>query len=281
MVGISCCKWTRNMFVMAIGCVRRMLGLTQSGKRVIAFHDVKDAELLRKKLEWLMAHYEIVSLEELLSRPLGQRTQIAITFDDGYASWHEVTAPVLEDLKIPAVFFVCSGFVGLRGQEAEYFGRRYFRRQQKLSPITRNQLVELANQPLFEIGGHTVHHIDLGRPLDENTLIAEIYMDRYQLENWTGTPVRWFAYPFGEPKNVFPQAVNFVRRMGFLAAFTLVPSYWKPGEDRFKIGRDSLDLAQPLWLWRTWLSGAYDGLYTLKERLQLRRQTVLCNRGTQ
>jgi peptidoglycan/xylan/chitin deacetylase (PgdA/CDA1 family) len=262
------------MFVMAIGCVRRMLGLTQSGKRVIVFHDVKDAELFREKLEWLMAHYEIVSLEELLSRPLGQRTQVAITFDDGYACWRESAAPILEDLKIPAVFFVCSGFVGLRDKETEYFRLHYFRRQQRLSPITRNQLVGLANQPLFEIGSHTVHHIDLGRPLDENTLIAEIYMDRYQLENWTGTPIRWFAYPFGEPKNVSPQAVNFVKRTGFLAAFTLVPSYWKLDQDRFKIGRDSLDLAQPLRLWHAWLNGAYDGLYALKERLQLCCQTV-------
>ncbi len=271
MVGISCRKWTRNMFVMAIGCVRRMLGLTQSGKRVIAFHDVKDAELFREKLEWLMAHYEIVFLEELLSRPLGQRTQVAITFDDGYACWHELVAPILVDLGIPAMFFVCSGFVGLGDKESEYFRRRYFRRQQKLSPITRDQLVELANHPLFEIGSHTVHHIDLGQPMDEDTLVAEISTDKGQLENWTGTPVRWFAYPFGEPKNVSPQAVNFVRRMGFLAAFTLVPSYWKPGEDRFKIGRDSLNIAESLGLWRAWLSGAYDSLYALKGRLQLRR----------
>jgi peptidoglycan/xylan/chitin deacetylase (PgdA/CDA1 family) len=270
MVGISCRKWTRNMFVMAIGCVRRMLGLTQSGKRVIAFHDVKDTELFREKLEWLMARYEIVSLEELLSRPLGQRPQVAITFDDGYACWHELAAPILEDLKIPAVFFVCSGFVGLRDQEAEYFGRHYFRRRQKLTSITRNQLVELASHPLFEIGSHTVHHIDLGQPMDEDTLVAEISTDKGQLENWTGAPVHWFAYPFGEPKDISYQAINFVRRVGFLAAFTLVPSYWKPGEDRFKIGRDSLDLAQPLWLWRAWLNGAYDSLYALKGRLQLR-----------
>jgi peptidoglycan/xylan/chitin deacetylase (PgdA/CDA1 family) len=266
MVGISCRKWTRNMFVMAIGYVRRMLGLTQNGKRVIVFHDVKDAELLREKLEWLMEHYEIVSLEELLSRPLGQRTQVAITFDDGYACWHELAAPILEDLKIPTVFFVCSGFVGLADKEAEDFGHRYFHRQQKLSPITRNQLAELANHPLFEIGSHTVHHIDLGQPMDEGTLRAEISTDKGQLENWTGAPVCWFAYPFGEPKNVSPQAVNFVRCMGFLAAFTLVPSYWKPDHDRFKIGRDSLDLAQPLWLWRARLNGGYDNLYALKVR---------------
>jgi peptidoglycan/xylan/chitin deacetylase (PgdA/CDA1 family) len=275
MIDISCCKWTRNILIMGCGYVRRILGLTQRGKRVIAFHDIKDLEAFRGKLGWLMTHYEIVPLEELLSRPLGQKTQIAITFDDGYACWHELVAPILEALKIPAVFFVCSGFLGLRDEKAEYFGRHYFRRQQELNPLTRNQLVDLANHPLFEVGSHTVHHIDLGQQLDEDALMAEIYMDKCQLENWTGAPIRWFAYPFGEPKNVSPQAVNFVRRMGFLAAFTLVPSYWKPSGDRFKIGRDSLDLAQPLWLWRAWLNGAYDGLYAWKRRLQIHHQIVL------
>lgn len=266
MIGISCRKWTRNMFVMALGYARRILGLTQSGKRVIAFHDIRDPETFRGKLEWLMRHYDIVSLEELLSRPLGQRTQVAITFDDGYACWHELAAPILEDLKIPAVFFVCSGFVGLGDEKAKYFGLYYFHRQQELCPLTRNQLVDLANHPLFEIGSHTVHHIDLGQPLDEDTLIAEISMDKGQLENWTGTPVRWFAYPFGEPKNVSPRAVNFVKCAGFLAAFTLVPSYWKPDEDKFRVGRDSLGLAQPLWLWRAWLDGSYDSLYAAKSK---------------
>ena len=127
--------------------------------------------------------------------------------------------------------------------------------------------MELANHPLFEIGSHTVHHIDLGQPLDEDTLISEISMDKGRLENWTGTPVRWFAYLFGEPKNVSAQAVSFVRCLGFLAAFTLAPGYWESEDDRFTIGRDSLNIAQPLWLWRAWLNGAYDGLYALKGRL--------------
>jgi peptidoglycan/xylan/chitin deacetylase (PgdA/CDA1 family) len=260
----------RDLFIMGISHIRSLLGRTRSGKRVIAFHDIRDGTRFQEKMEWLLAHYQVMSLEELLSRPLGQKTQVAITFDDGYACWHELAAPILEGLEIPAVFFVCSGFVGLGDKEAEYFRRHYLRRQQKLSPITRNQLVELANHPLFEIGSHTVHHIDLGQPLDEDTLTAEITMDKDQLENWTGTPVRWFAYPFGEPRHVSLQAVNFIKRMGFLGACTLVPGYWDPGDDRFTIGRDSLSIAQPLWLWRAWLSGAYDGLYAVKARLHFR-----------
>lgn len=94
-------------------------------------------------------------------------------------------------------------------------------------------------------------------------------MDKDQLENWTGTPARWLAYPFGEPKNVSLQAVNFIKRMGFLAAFTLVPGCWQPGDDRFTIGRDGLSMAQPAWLWRAWLDGSYDSLYSVQTRLKL------------
>jgi peptidoglycan/xylan/chitin deacetylase (PgdA/CDA1 family) len=259
----------RNLFIMGISHIRSLLGRTRKGKRVIAFHDIRDSAGFREKMEWLLAHYQVMSLEELLSRPLGQKTQVAITFDDGYACWHELAAPILEGLEIPAVFFVCSGFVGLGDKEAEYFRRQYLRRQQKLSPITRNQLVELANHPLFEIGSHTVHHVDLGQSLDEDTLVAEIHMDRRHLETWTETPIRWFAYPFGEPKNVSLLAVNFIKDKGFLAAFTLVPGYWETGDDKFTIGRDSLSIAQPLWLWRAWLEGSYNGLYSAKTRLNL------------
>ena len=262
---ISGRRWVRDALILAIGRVRQTLGLAQKGKRVIAFHEIQEPELFRQKMAWLVAHYEVVSLEGLINRPWGEKTQVAITFDDGYASWHETAAPILADLKIPATFFVCSGFVGLSGHAAKDFSQRYLRRQQAPRPISRVQLEELAAHPPFEIGSHTVHHVNLGRPLDEEMLAAEISEDKSRLETWTGVPARWFAYPFGGSQHVSAQAVEFVKGAGFQGAFTLVPGNWRPGEDKFRIGRDGLNPAQPVWLWRAWLDGAYDDLYALKQ----------------
>lgn len=266
MRGLSWRKRARNGLILALGLVREILGRERIGKRVIAFHEVKEPRVFRHKMEWLASHYEIVSVEELFSRPLGQKTQVAITFDDGYASWHEVVAPILAELDIPATFFFCSGFVGLKGQAARDFGQRYLHRQQTLCPISRAQLEELAGHPLFEIGSHTVHHVNLGQSPDEEMLAAEILGDKSRLEDWTGGPVRWFAYPFGGPQHVSVQAVGFVKGAGFRGAFTLMPGNWRLGDDEFRVGRDSLHVTQSVRLWQAWLGGGYDGLYSVKAR---------------
>src|ERR671926_513204 len=91
------------------------------GKRVIALHETRDVGRFRAKMEWLRAHYDVVPLAELPHQAIGTRGVVALTFDDGYHSWHEVAAPILEALRLPATFFVCSGFVGLEGAEADEF----------------------------------------------------------------------------------------------------------------------------------------------------------------
>ena len=246
--------------------LRKFTRPTRSGKRIIVFHEVRDEALFREKIGWLLSHYELLSLEQLLNGPVGQKTQVAITFDDGYASWHEIAAPVLEEFSVPAVFHVCSGYIGLQGDKAEHFKRIYIRRERELYPLSRRQLLDLSKNPLFEIGSHTVHHTDLGNPPDESTLRAEIEVDRSRLEDWTGMHIRWFAYPFGAPWNISTEAVDFVRRAGFLAAFSLTPGYWKPGSDRWKIARDGLDISASPNLWRAWLDGSYDALYGVKAK---------------
>jgi peptidoglycan/xylan/chitin deacetylase (PgdA/CDA1 family) len=241
--------------------VRRGTSRPQGG-RVVAFHEIHDPGLFRSKLIWLKESYHVVSLGDLLSNPDGDKPRVAITFDDGYSSWHEVAAPILEELEIPAVFFVCSGFVGLSGVEAEEFRRLRLLRTQELDPITPEQLRDLSSCSLFEIGSHTVHHQDLAR-LDPDHIKKEIESDRSMLQEWTSRPVNWFAYPFGSPSTISDTALKIVRKSGFSAAFSLVPKFWKKEGDRYQVGRDGLDIRDPDWLWEAWLSGSYDRIYQI------------------
>jgi hypothetical protein len=49
------------------------------------------------------------------------------------------------------------------------------------------------------------------------------------------------------------------------AAFTLIPGWWDPEKgDRFLIGRDGIDPALPYAVWRAWLRGGYDRLFSVK-----------------
>lgn len=259
-------RGVRNTLVRAGGALVA-LGGEKPGKRALAFHEVPDLPAFRDFLDQLAAEYDILAPADWLTAPTGARTQLALTFDDGYASWHEAVAPLLEERGLPAVFFVNSGLVGLEGEEARAFTRNRLLRTRELTFIGRRELETLARHSLFEVGGHTVTHADLGRVSDPIAVRAEIAGDQARLEDWLGAQVRWFAYPFGTPGHVSATARSVVEEVGMSAAFTLAPGWWEPGKgDRFLIGRDGVDPSLPFSLWRAWLRGGYDRLYALKDR---------------
>lgn len=261
-------KSVRNGLVRAGGAIAS-LGGPKPGKRALALHEVPDIPRFRDFLDRLLAEYEVLGLEDWLTCPLGDRTQLTLTFDDGYASWHTSVASLLAERSVPAVFFVSSGVVGLRGEEARHFARNRMRRNQELSFISLHQLSDLAEHALFEVGGHTLTHADLGRIGDRHTIRKEIAGDRARLEDWLGTSVRWFSYPFGTPANVSPLARSVVEEVGMSAAFTLIPGWWEAKRgDPLLIGRDGLDPSISFSVSRAWLQGGYDRLYALKSQLR-------------
>ncbi len=228
--------------------------------RVIAFHDINDGKKFREKMEWLQKRYEIVSLEKILKQDQNNKSKIAITLDDGYASWHEIVASALRELKIPATFFVCSGFIGLHGGAAADFRKRFLKRNRRLFPLTVDQLKDLAGDSLFDIGGHTVHHMDLGRDCSKE----EITSDKKTLEEWTGKKIIWFAYPFGQLSNTSEKAVSVLKENNFNGAFTIVPGFLNRGANRFYLHRDSLNIKHSNLWWRLRLSGWLDFYYQRK-----------------
>ena len=259
-------KIVRNGLLLSVGYTKQLLG-TGVGKRAICFHETEEASVFRDKMLWLKEHYELVSLDELLLRSSPTKSLVAVTFDDGYASWHEVAAPILEELHIPATFFVCSGFVGLEGEYVRQFVTTRLRRQRRLIPLTKTQLSDLANRTLFEIGGHTIHHVDLGQIQDAALVKAEIYDDRRQLQEWTGQEVRWFAYPFGMKQHISTTAVSMLQHLQFTGACTFIPQFVTPLTDRYFIGRDGLGLHESSTVWQAWLQGGYDFFSALKSGL--------------
>lgn len=67
-------------------------------------------DVLREQLRYLQRRYHIVALSELTERLDGgqriPRVRLALTFDDDLASHHELVAPLLVDLGLPATFFL-------------------------------------------------------------------------------------------------------------------------------------------------------------------------------
>ncbi len=90
------------------------------GKRVLMYHGVDlhenqtfnkrffSRENFKKQMLYFKKQYNVISLEDyFLNRNLqDDKLNIAITFDDGYRNNYLYAYPILEELKIPATFFV-------------------------------------------------------------------------------------------------------------------------------------------------------------------------------
>ena len=235
--------------------------------RVVAFHDTpaNEAGELRDRLRRLARRFAIVPLAGAFER-VGldhERLNLVLTFDDGFKEHHAVAARVLDELALPATFFVPTGALDLEGERAADFSRRRLRRSRTFEFMTTHDLRELAEEPLFDIGGHTQSHPDLG---ESGELHGELAGAKEVLEGIVGHPIRWFAYPFGSPFHLSAPALAATREAGFETAFTIVPAYWSATTDPFLIGRDALSLDDPVRTWDAFLRGGYDALSAFKYR---------------
>jgi len=238
--------------------------------RVLAFHDtppMKEGEL-RERLRRLADRCAVVSLVGAFERTQldPERLNVALTFDDGLKEHHTVAARVLDDLGLAGTFFVPTGALDLEGQAAVAFSRHGLRRSRTFEFMSTRDLRELAEHPLFELGGHTHSHPDLGETDD---FAVEIVEPKQALERVSGKPVRWFAYPFGSPLNLSPRSVDAIRLAGYETAFTIVPAYWSASTDPHLVGRDALSLDDSARSWEGFLRGGYDALSAFKYRRPL------------
>lgn len=222
-----------------------------SGRRIIALHDIPNASAFREKMIWLKNNYAITNLTDITTNHYGTDNSVAITFDDGYADFYSTALPILKELRVPATLFVPSGFIGLSKHDAQKFIRNNLKRTRKnLAPLTLKQLQEIAQEPLIDIGGHTTHHIDLGRPIPREELYEEIVHDKEKIEQWIGKKIVWFAYPFGAPRNISSTAQKILFDINYKAAFTITPGRITREDNFFFLKRYSLESDKPLWLWK-------------------------------
>jgi peptidoglycan/xylan/chitin deacetylase (PgdA/CDA1 family) len=102
--------------------------------------------------------------------------------------------------------------------------------------LTSDQLRQLAEKGLIEIGAHTVTHPVLSM-LALREQRNEIETGKMQLEEMLGEPIHSFAYPFGGKKDYNPETVGIVRRAGFSTACSNFPGMVWENTNRFELPR--------------------------------------------
>ncbi len=191
-----------------------------------------------RQIEWLKRHFELISLEEVQKRICTRTSRhpaASITFDDGYADNCQAAIPLLIKERIPCTYFATLRNI-LTGDPFEHdrcMGNR-------ISPNTIEQLRTMAAAGI-EIGAHTYSHPDLATVDDERRLRYEVASAGEDLQESLGRPVRYFAFPFGQHRNLNPAAFQIAYEAGYEAVCSAYGGFNFPGDDSFHLQRIPVD----------------------------------------
>ncbi len=193
------------------------------------------------QLEWLARHdWQPCTLQAFCAwfsghQPLPARS-VLITFDDGFAGLHEHVLPLLAARSWPASVFLVSGLIG----QHDTWMAREPGMAVRHPLLGRAQIAEMARAG-FEFQSHSSQHADL-TTLDDAALREQVVGSRAALQDLLGTPVDFFAYPFGRHDARVRAAVE---AAGYRLAFSVDPGFNRPGHERLAVrrlditGRDS------------------------------------------
>jgi peptidoglycan/xylan/chitin deacetylase (PgdA/CDA1 family) len=210
---------------------------------VVAFHRVDDrfkgnpisctVDEFREFCDFFQQNFYVISTTELLERirtgaDLGGR--LVITFDDGYLDNYENAAPELEARGLPATFFISSGLIG--STRRPWWDEEYGAESEWMNW---DQVRSLHSRG-FEIGGHTVNHVDLG-VVSETVAIEEVRGCKEMLEKELDDRITLFAYPYGRPHQITEANRSIVRSHDFQCCFSCHGGIVVPGSDPYRLQR--------------------------------------------
>lgn len=146
--------------------------------------------------------YNTATVAQLQSHLEGKKLlpkhTVVITFDDGWKDNYNA-AKELHSRNMAGTFYVVSGVID---RHPWY--------------LTSNQIKYMANLQKIEIGSHThTHFVEWETKLDsidDRTIIGEMFMSKYILENIIKKPVKSFAWPYGYARKGL---TNFFKSAGY------------------------------------------------------------------
>jgi peptidoglycan/xylan/chitin deacetylase (PgdA/CDA1 family) len=210
---------------------------------IVLFHRVDDRlrgnplsctrEEFTRFLRFFRTFFQVLTLEELLTRMRHGREiggKLVITFDDGYLDNYRNAAPELRRQGLPACFFVSTEFIAsghVPPWDAEV----------GISPEWMSwDDVRALRADGFEIGSHTMNHVDLGVVAGEEAR-REIMGSKQRLEQELGGPIQFFTYPFGRPHQMTEENRQLVREAGYTCCLSAYGGSVVIGDTPFRLQR--------------------------------------------
>jgi peptidoglycan/xylan/chitin deacetylase (PgdA/CDA1 family) len=172
-----------------------------------------------KQIKWLSEQgFHFVSMQEIYDQ-WGKHSPktVAITFDDGYLDNLTNALPILQKYNAKATIYVV---VDRHDRDWSSYKKAHHNSGELAQEpkINDEQLQQLVDSGLIEIGSHTLTHVNLATASAEQRL-QELTESRAILQQQTGQSINSFAYPFG----IYTQAdVDAAKQAGYLTAVTTV-----------------------------------------------------------
>jgi peptidoglycan/xylan/chitin deacetylase (PgdA/CDA1 family) len=174
----------------------RILCYHSIGQSVSGVNDVKPKQFRRQIELALRSGFQFVSPAHI-AQTGGDAKDLAITFDDAWASVLREAAPVLRDYKVPWLLFVVTSWSDHKSNWAK---------EHILSWGDIDRLMADG----AEVGSHSISHPDFGR-IDETQIIDELGGSRETIRQRLGFAPNTFAIPYGQSMN-WPLAAGRVAR---------------------------------------------------------------------
>ena len=158
-----------------------------------------------RHVRFLRRYYNVVSLTDAIAMLRAHRVTVptvVITIDDGYRDNFLTLRAIREHVDVPITLFVTTEHV-TKGSE---FSHDVANDRHGFAPLTWAQVAQLRREGC-EIGSHTRTHFDCASN-DPVALHDEIVGSKRDLQAELGEPATAFAFPFGRPANISPEAMR-------------------------------------------------------------------------
>ncbi len=229
---------------------------------ILTYHSIADGpspleippKIFVQQMEWLAANARVAPLAEIVDAikkktPLPERTA-ALTFDDGYADFAEYAAPALKRLKLPAIVFLPTVFVGDANAWPESYSAP--------KPLMRWEQIQALAAEGIEFGSHSHAHIDLSSK--DSDVEGDLNVSIYEFETHLHTEPKLFCYPYGRWNNNAREIVSQL----FEGACTTGAGLAEPDSDPYALPRVDAHYVRDLNRFRTLFTPEFEGYLRLR-----------------
>ena len=191
------------------------------------------AAALETHLEYISENYQVISMQDIYDYLTNgielPENPIVLTFDDGWKGVYDYAYPILERYNLPfTIYLIASHY------------------EQKDGYLSKEQIQEMLDSGLAELGNHTMHHPMLGNFFDKEMIKKEIKDAQNQMQKDFGVRPKTFSYPGGSYNKIVLETLE---EMGFKTAVTVNAGAQQSSNELLllkRIGVDGADTVEML-----------------------------------